>query len=514
MKPKALAVYLLFVIAVGFVCARAEEIKGLHGRQVSPFRGELIWFVEGINQREVAYDNGAVFNVMYVTCEPVSSAIAVRFDGLNWPYYIDTLKAMISSSDTDPGSPGDQFSSFYLSVHEDSSGSPGASIAGLEPAGAEGNWINGAEWVAMHAGNLITDADRFWGRMTWDASTPCAPGLAGDGGGFSANTFYSAESIGWSWRSWQTANAMIRAVILENDLEGFSDPEDEFLLPDSFRVYYSGQPYLYPAEQFHDTTIIGACHSRVVLEGPENYFLVTAFRDGQEIDTSGIVMISGSSSEYANVDFEPNQIAIDLVSGSDTSLFLEIKNNSHLELNYRFEHIDLLQEKTISAATVTVIPSEGSIIDDLTDTIRIDINSSPGFLGDYLVNMRIVFWDSLQGYMPEDYHIALHLDQYTGIHETDEAVPDEFSLGHNYPNPFNSSTLIPFSVPEGAGEARFHVFNIAGRVVLEEKIRAGKSGFYEWDGRDAHGNDMPSGVYFYSLRAGDVFLSRKMIYLK
>lgn len=94
-------------------------------------------------------------------------------------------------------------------------------------------------------------------------------------------------------------------------------------------------------------------------------------------------------------------------------------------------------------------------------------------------------------------------------------LPTEFALRQNYPNPFNPETIIRFDLPKSS-RVSLQVFNSLGQrvqVLVDEVLPAGT---YEslWDGRDARGNLLPSGLYFYRITAGDVSLLRRMVLMK
>ena len=81
-------------------------------------------------------------------------------------------------------------------------------------------------------------------------------------------------------------------------------------------------------------------------------------------------------------------------------------------------------------------------------------------------------------------------------------TPTAFGLADNYPNPFNPSTTIGYVLPAEA-EVRLEVFNIAGqrvRVLLDTHQPAGHY-TVEWDSRNAQGQTVASGMYFYRLQA-------------
>ncbi|HUU26956.1 MAG TPA: T9SS type A sorting domain-containing protein [archaeon] len=95
--------------------------------------------------------------------------------------------------------------------------------------------------------------------------------------------------------------------------------------------------------------------------------------------------------------------------------------------------------------------------------------------------------------------------------------PKTFSLYQNSPNPLNPSTTITYAIPEGAGvETRLEVYNLRGALVRVLVDEVKEPGVYHvfWDGTDSRGQDVPSGVYFYRLRAGDQTRVRKMIVLR
>ncbi len=89
-------------------------------------------------------------------------------------------------------------------------------------------------------------------------------------------------------------------------------------------------------------------------------------------------------------------------------------------------------------------------------------------------------------------------------------LPGEFSLSQNHPNPFNPSTAIKFSLPEGC-HVKLEVLNVLGQsvsTVVNGHLEAGAHRVH-WDG-----NQFSSGVYFYRLTTGDFVETKKMVLLK
>jgi hypothetical protein len=95
------------------------------------------------------------------------------------------------------------------------------------------------------------------------------------------------------------------------------------------------------------------------------------------------------------------------------------------------------------------------------------------------------------------------------------ALPQKFELGQNVPNPFNPNTAITFAVPRPS-QVRIDVFNVMGQKVRTLADEYSKAGYkrVEWDGTDANGNSVASGVYLYRMTAGDFSETKKMLLLK
>ena len=87
-------------------------------------------------------------------------------------------------------------------------------------------------------------------------------------------------------------------------------------------------------------------------------------------------------------------------------------------------------------------------------------------------------------------------------------VPGRVVLGPNYPNPFNPATNLRFSLPRG-GHVRLAVYDGAGRLVRELLGEWRGPGDHEvrWNGRDLHGRDVSSGVYYSRLEVADTVIT-------
>ncbi|MCU0452699.1 MAG: T9SS type A sorting domain-containing protein [Bacteroidetes bacterium] len=102
----------------------------------------------------------------------------------------------------------------------------------------------------------------------------------------------------------------------------------------------------------------------------------------------------------------------------------------------------------------------------------------------------------------------------TSVEQID-ATPQEFSLQQNYPNPFNPSTEIRFTMPQ-TGKATLKVYSLLGQMVttIVDGVREAGTHVATWNGKDATGRAMPSGVYLYRLESGSRMEMQKMVLMK
>jgi len=142
-------------------------------------------------------------------------------------------------------------------------------------------------------------------------------------------------------------------------------------------------------------------------------------------------------------------------------------------------------------------------------------DESIGVICDTLLNVYVCGNSSVSG---SNSIRIIKYSQTIGIHPVSSEIPINFSLSQNYPNPFNPATKIQFAIPlsrgvdaEGGRGVLLKVFDLLGREIatlVNEKLNPGT---YEvdWDA-----SNYPSGVYFYTLSAGEFKETRKMVLIK
>jgi hypothetical protein len=95
-------------------------------------------------------------------------------------------------------------------------------------------------------------------------------------------------------------------------------------------------------------------------------------------------------------------------------------------------------------------------------------------------------------------------------------APSSFALDQNYPNPFNPNTTIRYQLNEPS-KVTLTIYNMVGQVVntlVSNQAHLAGSYNVTWDGLDNSGHAVASGVYLYSLKAGNNMMSKKMLLIK
>ena len=124
-------------------------------------------------------------------------------------------------------------------------------------------------------------------------------------------------------------------------------------------------------------------------------------------------------------------------------------------------------------------------------------------------------------YVVADAIRLISYDPVTTVKEEVNIIPEEFMLYQNYPNPFNPTTKIKYAIPstplsfgEGLG-VRLVIYDVLGKEIttLVDEYKPAGNYEIEFDASSA-GGGLPSGVYFFSLRAANYHSSKKMVLLR
>ncbi|MDO8557537.1 MAG: T9SS type A sorting domain-containing protein [Candidatus Jorgensenbacteria bacterium] len=111
--------------------------------------------------------------------------------------------------------------------------------------------------------------------------------------------------------------------------------------------------------------------------------------------------------------------------------------------------------------------------------------------------------------------VSVTADISTGIDDETGDTPGVYSLGKNYPNPFNPTTNMKFTIPK-AGMVEFTIYSILGqkvRTLIREPMSVGVHEI-AFDGRNDSGEKLASGVYIYQIESENFIKARKMAMMK
>jgi hypothetical protein len=101
-----------------------------------------------------------------------------------------------------------------------------------------------------------------------------------------------------------------------------------------------------------------------------------------------------------------------------------------------------------------------------------------------------------------------------------EILPPRNAVRQNYPNPFNPETWIPYWLKRDS-QATIRIYDIKGHIIHTIDLGNQAAGAYftkdkaaYWNGRDSLGQTVSSGLYFYTLQAGDFMATKRMMIVR
>ena len=309
------------------------------------------------------------------------------------------------------------------------------------------------------------------------------------------------------------------------------------IVVDSIHLNYSGINFhLIPS--FYDIGgIIKDRTSGKVLTGVKAYLISVKKRDLWTTSTSDIngryylskggwigvyfVLYSkdGYIDKYYNADRWENATSFNLndtsLVPSEVDVYLTPADTSGGKIS---GNILLGSDSLLSYALVSAINSSDSVVSATISEVNGSyvINSLPD--GDYIIQASKV------GYKTTQYPDKIKIDKksqpnvgginivvtITGVEDKEKTIPASFKLFQNYPNPFNPVTIIEYELPK---ESNVHIiiYNILGKKVEELVNKLQMPGRYEvnWDA-----DNLASGVYFYTIEAGNFRDTKKLVLIK
>lgn len=221
---------------------------------------------------------------------------------------------------------------------------------------------------------------------------------------------------------------------------------------------------------------------------------------------------------FAAIQLSPGIIVVNLGPNASETREVIIRNNGTVQaLTYEANEYNFQADSIADFSWLSLNPSSGSINAGGKDTLTVNFNTSGISTNtSFIERIRVSSNDILN---PNKFiTIILNVTAPVGIDENegvDRQIPAAFALHQNFPNPFNPETNIQYELPEAAFVS-LNIFNVRGQEVrrlLSQQQSAGVKQI-SWNSQDNWGKNVPSGIYFYQLQAGNFIKIRKMILLR
>ena len=169
----------------------------------------------------------------------------------------------------------------------------------------------------------------------------------------------------------------------------------------------------------------------------------------------------------------------------------------------------------------------GDGIVDIVDLVKVAaaLGNTAGAPSVHLQTLAMLSTSDVQNWLTQAQHLNLtDVTSQRGIHFLEQLLaaltPQKTILLPNYPNPFNPETWIPYHLAAPA-EVSLSIYDVKGVLVRKLTLGHQPAGVYQskvraayWDGRNELGEPVASGVYFYTLSAGDFTATGKMLIRK
>ena len=266
----------------------------------------------------------------------------------------------------------------------------------------------------------------------------------------------------------------------------------------------SGEEWLGADNGYTDQDYVAGTFEHDVLGLAHSYNDITYDGAGQEL-SSKLITVTGS--------LLGGKLATDFANASSDSIVYDPIYELGASSNWMdgFEVVDAgnvdLKVETRGIGGATAVQEVASAAHNVTANGNKTVFFTFDPLGVDTQNPAYIWWGD------STVSIQYQAVEWFGANATaveNEQVPTRFDLAQNYPNPFNPSTKIVYAVPSKSN-VTLKVYNLLGQEVATLVNTVKNVGRYELN---FNATNLPSGVYFYSLTAGNFTSTKKMMLLK
>ena len=323
------------------------------------------------------------------------------------------------------------------------------------------------------------------------------------------------------------------------DAETPAEPTDEEpMIPKAYSFDISLQPGLnmisiplMPEEPYTAKSLAGMLGATLVIQldtASQNFIAYTSLDEGDGFGIEGGIGYIVNTPDGATAKFtgkawnnqpetEEAPAAPALATAKNTWAFVVTSNIRDMETGTRYILVaENLRTGTIATKTITSdVKRSAAVWADLNRKSVVET-------GDKL---KIALYDErgniVSGPFQRNVSTADIRNAFLNLQLTvGDVRPTDTILAQNYPNPFNPETWIPYQLSKSA-EVSIHIHNVAGHRIRTLDLGLKPVGVYMtpstaayWDGKNAVGEPVASGIYFYTLHTADFSATRRMVILK
>ena len=228
-----------------------------------------------------------------------------------------------------------------------------------------------------------------------------------------------------------------------------------------------------------------------------------------KIVAKSVIYDSILPNSYNSIVSNSGKFNIEFYSDKDMNILLQENDKENITFNSSYDLLsDILEIKSNKDNInydIKISYEINNLIDDNMSFAKIiDNNIIP--IPSYIENNKLITY--VEGF---DTYIVIN-----GFNsEVQNEIPNQVNIISCYPNPFNPSTIISYTI-DSEVNAKLYIYNINGQEVYKNDMIKSEVGLnqYEWNGIDNSGNYLTSGIYFVMIELGEQILMDKVTLLK